>query len=161
MDAPAPRSAQTNTSNNIWSRVRTDPAYGAFLLLRIGFTVLPIWMGADKFANTLTDWPQYLAPWTVELLPFSAQTAMYVVGVIEIVAGVAVAIKPRYAAYVVAIWLGGIIINLLTYPGFYDVALRDLGLLLGALTLARLAAVYDPAWFGKASGGTTADGSAR
>jgi hypothetical protein len=76
--------------------------------------------------------------------------------VIEIVAGVAVAIKPRYAAYVVAAWLAGIIVNLLTYPGFYDVALRDLGLLLGALTLARLAAVYDPAWFG-----TTSEASAR
>jgi uncharacterized membrane protein YphA (DoxX/SURF4 family) len=124
--------------------------------MRVGFTVLPIWMGVDKFANALTDWPQYLAPWLVTLLPFSAQTAMYVVGVIEIVAGVAVAIKPRYAAYVVATWLAGIIVNLLTYSGFYDVALRDFGLLLAALTLARLAAVYDPAWFG-----TTSEASAR
>lgn len=150
------RSAQTSSSSNVWQRVRTDPAYGAFLLMRVGFTVLPIWMGVDKFANALTDWPQYLAPWMVALLPFSAQTAMYVVGVIEIVAGVAVAIKPRYAAYVVAIWLAGIITNLLTYSGFYDVALRDFGLLLAALTLARLAAVYDPAWFG-----TTSETSAR
>ena len=150
------RSAQTSSSSSVWRRVRTDPAYGAFLLMRVGFTVLPIWMGIDKFANALTDWPQYLAPWLVTLLPFSAQTAMYVVGVIEIVAGVAVAIKPRYAAYVVAAWLAGIIVNLLTYPGFYDVALRDLGLLLAALTLARLAAVYDPAWFG-----TTSEVSAR
>ncbi|MGH3589002.1 MAG: hypothetical protein ACRDQ0_22060, partial [Pseudonocardia sp.] len=109
------------------------------LLMRIGFTVLPIWMGVDKFVGGLTDWPQYLAPWTVELLPFSAQTAMYVVGVIEIVAGLAVAIKPRYAAYVVAIWLAGIIINLLTWSGFYDVALRDFGLLVSALALAALA----------------------
>ena len=156
MDAPALRSAQTSSSNNVWQRVRTEPAYGAFLLMRVGYTVLPIWMGVDKFANSLTDWPQYLAPWMVALLPFSAQTAMYVVGVIEIVAGVAVAIKPRYAAYVVAIWLAGIIINLLAHSGFYDVALRDFGLLLGALTLARLAVAYDPAWFG-----TTSDGSAR
>ena len=146
-----PRSAQTSGSSDVRQRIRTDPAYGAFLLMRAGFTVLPIWMGVDKFVNGLTDWPQYLAPWTVALLPFSAQTAMYVVGVIEIVAGVAVAIKPRYAAYVVAIWLAGIIVNLVTHPGFYDVALRDLGLLLAALTLARLAAVYDPAWFGTAS----------
>lgn len=153
MNAPALRSAHTSSSGNVWQRVRTDPAYGAFLLMRIGFTVLPIWMGVDKFVGVLTDWPRYLAPWTVELLPFSAQTAMYVVGVIEIVAGLAVAIKPRYAAYVVAIWLAGIIINLLTWSGFYDVALRDFGLLLAALTLARLAAVYDPAWFGTSSGG--------
>jgi len=146
------RSAHTSGSSSVWQRVRTDPAYGAFLLMRVGFTVLPIWMGVDKFANGLTDWPEYLAPWMVALLPFSAQTAMYVVGVIEIVAGVAVAIKPRYAAYVVAAWLAGIILNLLTYSGFYDVALRDFGLLLAALTLARLAAAYDPAWFGTASG---------
>lgn len=156
MNAPALRSAQTSRPSNVWQRIRTDPAYGAFLLMRVGFTVLPVWMGVDKFANGLTDWPQYLAPWMVALLPFSAQTAMYVVGVIEIVAGVAVAIKPRYGAYVVAIWLAGIIVNLLTYSGFYDVALRDFGLLLAALTLARLAAAYDPAWFG-----TTSSGAAR
>ncbi|MDN5859740.1 MAG: DoxX family protein [Pseudonocardia sp.] len=133
----------------LWQRARSEPAYGAFLLLRNGFVVLPILMGTDKFINGMTDWPGYLAPWIVALLPFSAQTAMYVVGVIEIVAGLAVAIKPRYAAYVVAAWLAGIIINLLTYSGFYDVALRDFGLLIAALALARLAAAYDPAGFGR------------
>lgn len=133
----------------LWQRARSEPAYGAFLLLRNGFVVLPILMGADKFINVMTEWPGYLAPWIVALLPFSAQTAMYVVGVIEIVAGLAVAIKPRYAAYVVAAWLAGIIINLLTYSGFYDVALRDFGLLIAALALARLAAAYDPAGFGR------------
>jgi uncharacterized membrane protein YphA (DoxX/SURF4 family) len=138
----------TTHSEGTWARVRSEPAYGAFMLLRLGFTVLPIVMGLDKFANVMTDWPHYLAPWIVALLPFSAQTAMYVVGVVEIVAGVAVAIKPRYAAYVVAAWLAGIVINLLTFSGFYDVALRDFGLLLAALTLARLATVYDLAWFG-------------
>jgi hypothetical protein len=117
--------------------------------LRVGYAVLPLWMGIDKFFNAMTDWPGYLAPWIVALLPFSAQTAMFVVGGIEVVAGLAVAIKPRYAAYVVTVWLAGIIINLLTYSGFYDVALRDFGLLLGALTLARLAAAYDPAGLGK------------
>jgi uncharacterized membrane protein YphA (DoxX/SURF4 family) len=132
----------------VWQRARSEPAYGAFLLLRIGFVVLPIWMGVDKFANGLTYWPDYLAPWIVALLPFTAQTAMYVVGVVEIVAGLAVALKPRYAAYVVTLWLAGIIINLLTYSGFYDVALRDFGLLVAALTLARLAAVYDAAGLG-------------
>ena len=130
----------------VWQRVRREPAYGAFVLMRVGFTVLPIWFGADKFANVLTDWEHYLAPWIVGLIPFSAHTAMLVVGIIEIVAGLAVAIKPRYAAYVVAAWLAGIIANLLTYSGFYDVALRDFGLLVAALTLARLAAAYDPAW---------------
>jgi uncharacterized membrane protein YphA (DoxX/SURF4 family) len=127
----------------------SDPAYQAFMLLRIGFTVAPILFGIDKFANVMVNWEQYLAPWIRELSPLSATHTMYVVGVIEIIAGVAVAIKPRYAAYIVAAWLGGIIINLLTYSGYYDVALRDFGLLLGALTLARLASIYDPPWFGK------------
>lgn len=127
-------------------RAGDDPAYGAFLLLRIGFTVLPIVFGIDKFTNLLTNWEAYLAPWIADVSPLSAHHTMLVVGVVEIVAGIAVAIKPRYAAYVVAAWLAGIIINLLSYPGFYDVALRDFGLLLGALTLGRLAYVYDPAW---------------
>ena len=137
---------RSHSGKDLWMRLRRDPAYGAFALMRVGFTVLPIWMGIDKFFNGMTYWPHYLAPWIVRLLPFSAQTAMYVVGAIEIVAGLAVAIKPRYAAYVVAAWLAGIIISLLTYSGFYDVALRDFGLLLASLTLARLAVVYDPSW---------------
>jgi uncharacterized membrane protein YphA (DoxX/SURF4 family) len=127
-------------------QARTEPAYAAFLLLRTGFVVLPIWMGIDKFANGMTFWPHYLAPWIVGLLPFSAQTAMYVVGAIEIVAGLAVAIKPRYASYVVALWLAGIVVNLLTYSGFYDVALRDFGLLVAALALGLLSRGYDAAW---------------
>jgi len=112
--------------------------------LRVGFVVLPLWMGIDKYFNTLTDWPHYLAPWIVRLLPFSGQTAMYVVGAIEIVAGIAIALKPRYASYVVALWLAGIIANLLSYSGFYDVALRDFALLVAALALALLSAAYDP-----------------
>jgi hypothetical protein len=127
-------------------RVRSDPAYGAYVLLRIGFTVLPIVFGVDKFFGVLANWDGYLAPWIVALSPVGAHPTMLVVGVIEIVAGVAVAVKPRYAAYLVAAWLAGIIVNLVSYPGFYDVALRDFGLLLAALTLARLASVYDPAW---------------
>ncbi len=138
----------TPTAAHGWERARRDPAYGAFLILRIGFVVLPILMGVDKFFNLMTDWPGYLAPWIVHLLPFSAQTAMYVVGAIEIVAGILVAIKPRYAAYIVALWLAGIVINLLTYSGFYDIALRDFVLLLAALSLARLASIYDPAGLG-------------
>ncbi len=135
--------AESHPGSPLWTRARQDPAYGAFWLLRVGFVVLPLLMGADKFANKLTYWPDYLAPWTVDLLPFSAQTAMYVVGVVEIVAGIAVALRPRYAAYVVALWLAGIVVNLLTFSGFYDVALRDVGLLVAALALARLSVTYD------------------
>ena len=124
--------------------IRTDVAYQAFWLLRIGFTVAPILFGADKFANLLVNWEKYLAPWIRDLSPFSATGTMHVVGVIEIIAGLTVALKPRYGAYLVAAWLGGIIVNLLTYSGYYDVALRDFGLMLGALTLARLASRYDP-----------------
>jgi uncharacterized membrane protein YphA (DoxX/SURF4 family) len=127
-------------------RARTEPGYGAFLMLRAGFTVLPIVFGADKFANLLTNWDHYLAPWVVRLIPLTAHQAMLVVGVIEIVAGLAVAVKPRYGALLVAAWLAGIVINLVSYPGFYDIALRDFGLMLAALTLARLAWAYDPPW---------------
>jgi uncharacterized membrane protein YphA (DoxX/SURF4 family) len=121
-----------------------DPRYQAFALLRLAFTVAPIAFGIDKFFNVMVDWPIYLAPWIDDIAPGSAQDFMYVVGAVEILAGVIVALKPRYGAYVVAGWLGGIILNLLTHSGFYDVALRDFGLMLGALTLARLASVYDP-----------------
>jgi phage-related protein len=99
--------------------------------------------GLDKFFNLLTDWPGYLAPWVDSIVPGTAQQAMYVVGVVEIAAGVLVAIRPSIGGYVVAAWLAGIILNLLTLSGFYDVALRDFGLMLGALTLARLASVFD------------------
>lgn len=124
-------------------RARVEPAYGAFLILWIGFIVLPFVFGVDKFANVLTNWEGYLAPWLIGVLPFSGHTAMLIVGVVEVAAGILVAIKPRYAAYVVALWLAGIIINLLTYSGFYDVALRDFGLLVAALALAQLARAYD------------------
>ena len=127
----------------ILARVKEDPAYQAFWLLRIAFTVAPILFGADKFANVLVNWEKYLAPWIRDVSPLSATHTMRVVGVIEIVAGIAVALKPRYAAYIVAAWLAGIIINLLSYPGYYDIALRDFGLMLGALTLARLSTKYD------------------
>lgn len=136
-------------------RPRSESALGAFWILRIGFVALPLWMGIDKFVNGLTYWPDYLAPWIIGLLPLSATTAMYVVGVVEIVAGLAIAIKPRYASYVVALWLAGIIVNLLTYSGYYDVALRDFGLLVAALALARLAAQYDAPWGTRASKATT------
>lgn len=147
MTATAVHPPVTHHLVDTWERSIRDPAYGAYVLLHIGYVVLPLWMGIDKFAKVLNaDWPGYLAPWIVNILPFSAQTAMYVVGGIEILAAVLVTIKPRYASYVVALWLAGIIINLLSYSGFYDIALRDFGLLVGALALARLAAGYDHAW---------------
>ena len=117
----------------------TDPAYQAFVALRTVFTVAPILFGLDKFTNLLVEWPTYLAPWIDGLAPGSAQTAMYMVGVVEIAAGVVVALAPRFGGWLVAAWLLGIIVNLLTIPGFYDVALRDFGLLVGALALAVLA----------------------
>jgi len=124
--------------------VRRDPVAQATLLLRIGFTVAPILFGLDKFANVLTDdWTRYLAPAFNDIIPGSAEDAMYLVGVIEIVAGLIVAVAPRIGGLIVAGWLAGIIVNLLTHSGFYDIALRDFGLMLAALTLARLAAVYD------------------
>jgi hypothetical protein len=121
-----------------------DARYQAFVLMCVAFTVAPIAFGLDKFFNVLVDWPVYLAPWINDIAPGSGQEFMYFVGVTEIVAGLLVALKPRYGAYVVAGWLGGIILNLMTLSGYYDIALRDFGLMLGALTLARLASVYDP-----------------
>ena len=122
-----------------------DPARQAFLLLRTAFPVAPIVFGLDKFANLLTDWPQYLAPWIDDIVPGTAQQAMYAVGVVEIVAGVVVALRPKFGGYLVAAWLAGIIVNLLLLGDHYDVALRDFGLLIGALALARLATGLDRA----------------
>jgi hypothetical protein len=120
-----------------------DPAYQAFALLRIGFTVAPILFGLDKFLDWLVDWRIYLAPEINDIIPGSAHQAMLIVGVIEIVAGLVVAVWPRGGGYLVAAWLAGIIVNLLLQADFYDIALRDFGLLLGALALARLATAYD------------------
>ena len=120
-----------------------DPAFQAFAVLRLGFTVAPILFGLDKSLDWLVDWRIYLAPEVNDLVPGNAHQALLAVGVIEIVAGLVVAVRPRFGGYLVAAWLGGVIINLLLQADFYDVALRDFGLLLGALTLARLAAVFD------------------
>lgn len=124
------------------SRPRLDsPSAQAYLLLRLGFTAAPVLFGLDKFFNWSVDWTTYLAPWIDDIAPGSAQQFMYFVGAVEIAAGLLVAVAPRLGGLVVAAWLGGIILNLLTVdaPRFYDLALRDLGLLLGALALARLA----------------------
>jgi hypothetical protein len=121
----------------------SNPAYQAFMLLRAGFTVAPILFGLDKFLDWLVDWPIYLAPEINDLIPGNAHQAMLVVGVVEIVAGVVVALRPKFGGYLVAAWLAGIIVNLLLQADFYDIALRDFGLLLGALALARLATAFD------------------
>jgi uncharacterized membrane protein YphA (DoxX/SURF4 family) len=140
--------SSTNGALSTVDRLKSDSAYQAFWLLRIGFAVLPILFGLDKFFDVLVNWQIYLAPWINDIVPGTAAQAMHAVGVIEILAGIAVAIKPRHAAYVVVAWLSGIIVNLLTLSGYYDVALRDFGLLVGALALARLASKYDPPLFG-------------
>jgi hypothetical protein len=121
-----------------------NPAYQAFLVLRTGFVVAPILFGLDKFTNLLTDWTTYLAPAVDRLVPGSATSAMAAVGVVEIVAGLVVAVRPKVGGYLVAAWLAGIIANLLLLGDRYDVALRDFGLLLAALALARLATAFQP-----------------
>ncbi|HEX8086970.1 MAG TPA: hypothetical protein VF529_21990 [Solirubrobacteraceae bacterium] len=123
--------------------LRRDPAAQAFLLLRIAFTVAPILFGLDKFAEVLTDdWTRYLASEFNDIIPGSAQDAMYMVGGVEILAGLVVLASPRFGGLLVAGWLAGIIVSLLLVGGYGDIALRDFGLLLGALTLSRLATAY-------------------
>jgi hypothetical protein len=123
--------------------LRSDPAAQAFLLLRIGFTVAPILFGLDKFAEVMiSDWPKYLASEYNDLIPGSAEDAMHIVGVIEIVAGFVVAFVPRVGGLLVAAWLAGIIVSLLLVGGYADIALRDFGLLIGAVALARLASAF-------------------
>ena len=117
---------------------KTRPASQAYRLLHFGFIVAPLVAGLDKFTHFLTDWDNYLAPVITGLLPVSAPTFMLFVGVVEIGAAALVALRPRIGAYVVAAWLAGIVINLLLIPGYFDIALRDFGLMLGALALARL-----------------------
>jgi len=129
----------TSTTPTAASLIGTSGPDRAFFLLRTVFVVAPIAFGLDKFVEVLTEWDGYLAPWINDLVPGDAHAAMLTVGVIEIVAGLAVAVVPRYGALLVAAWLAGIIVNLVSMGEFYDVALRDFGLLVGALALAALA----------------------
>ena len=124
-----------------------SPMYQAYQILHFGFAIAPILFGLDKFFYLLTDWNRYLAPAVVDALPVDARTFMMGVGVVEILAGLLVAVTPRFGGYVVMAWLWAIIANLLIYQGFYDIALRDFGLSLGALALARLGEAYDSAAF--------------
>lgn len=120
------------------------PGYQAYLILRTGFTAAPILFGVDKFFNWTVEWPDYLAPWIDDMVPGSGQDFMYFVGAVEIAAGLLVMTAPWIGGYVVALWLGGIVVNLLTHdpPLYYDIALRDFGLMLAALTLGRLAQAF-------------------
>jgi uncharacterized membrane protein len=119
-------------------KIGSSPAYQAFRILHFGFTVAPILAGLDKFFHLMVNWDQYVPGLVARVSPIPSHTLMLVVGVIEIAAGIGVALKPRVFGYVVAAWLAVIIVNLLLIPGYFDVALRDFGLLLGALALARL-----------------------
>jgi hypothetical protein len=125
-------------------RLRTDPTYQAFWLMRVGFTLVPILFGADKFAHVMVNWDKYLDPDVQRWLsPFdTVHQSMYAVGVIEIVAGVVVLLLPRIGGYVVALWLAGIIVNLAMLGGYWDIMMRDVALFLLALTFARLASAF-------------------
>jgi uncharacterized membrane protein YphA (DoxX/SURF4 family) len=131
MNTPSDQSSIADT-------ISGSPAHQAYRILQFGFTVAPILAGLDKFFHLLVNWDQYLPETVTRISPIPAHTLMLIVGVIEIVAGIGVALKPRIFAYIVAAWLVVIIINLLLIPGYFDVALRDFGLLLAALALARL-----------------------
>jgi uncharacterized membrane protein YphA (DoxX/SURF4 family) len=120
------------------SAAKSSPTYQAYQILHLAFVVAPITAGLDKFFHLLVNWDMYLAPVIAKASPVGGHGLMLVIGVIEIVAGILVAIKPRIGAYVVSAWLLGIVINLLIIPGFFDIALRDFGLSLGALALGRL-----------------------
>src|SRR5438105_2702676 len=120
----------------------SSPSYQAYQILHFAFTVAPIVAGLDKFFHFLVNWDMYLAPAIARLSPIGAHELMLIVGVVEIAAGLSVAFRPRIGAYVVAAWLLGIIVNLLLIPGYYDVALRDFGLMLGALALGKLSQEY-------------------
>jgi hypothetical protein len=122
---------------------RKIPAWQAYKILHIGFVLAPLIAGVDKFFHYLTNWTQYLAPQVTNVTGLSPGRFMQIVGGIEILAAIVVLVKPKIGGYVVAAWLAGIIVNLLMIPGYYDVALRDFGLMLGALALARLARHFD------------------
>src|SRR3954468_9154804 len=150
VDIPRPFRTSAPSNGTVTTAAGPDvrtAAHQAFWLLRITFTIAPILFGVDKFFNWSVHWPDYLAGWVNNIVPGSGQEMMYVVGGIEIAAGLLVAFAPRIGAFVVAGWLFGIVVNLLTNnaPEYYDIALRDFGLMLGALTLGRLSLAVVPA----------------
>jgi hypothetical protein len=133
----------THDMQDVAAITRAEPAHQAYLALWVGFVALPLIVGLDKLIGFLdVNWEGYLAGWVNNIVPGSASDAMMIVGIVEIAAAVLVAVAPRIGAYVVAAWLVGIIINLLSIGNYNDIALRDLGLLIGAIALARLAVTY-------------------
>jgi hypothetical protein len=139
MGAQTPTSPAASRTSSLAAR----PAYQSFVMLHAGYAALPVIAGLDKFFHLLVNWDGYLAPSVAQYLPVDGHRFMLAVGVIEMVAGLLVAVRPRIGAYIVAFWLWGIIGNLLMVPGFYDIALRDFGLSLGALALGRLSREFD------------------
>src|SRR5688572_26715658 len=134
--------AELTRINPVAARIQ-DPVYQAYQILHVGFVVAPVVAGLDKFLHLLVDWDQYLAPVVPRLLGINGHTLMLVGGVVEFAAGLLVAFKPRIGGYLVAAWLMGIIFNLLLIPGYFDIALRDFGLALGAVALARLSEAHE------------------
>jgi hypothetical protein len=132
------------TAPSAGQRIKTDPAFQAFWLMRVGFTLVPILFGLDKFAHVMVDWDKYLAPEVQNWIsPFSTvHQTMYVVGAVEILAGLVVLLLPRVGGYVVALWLAGIVVNLALISGYWDIMMRDVALFLLALTFARLASAF-------------------
>jgi hypothetical protein len=154
----------THTTHPDDTATRPDAAPGAtraFLLLRTVFTIAPIVFGLDKFFGLLTNWEGYLAPWINDLVPGSAHDAMLLVGVVEIVAGLAVAVRPRFGGLLVAAWLAGIIVDLVSMGEYYDIALRDAGLLVAAVSLSLLAPRAGTAVRARTRGDRVADGTGR
>src|SRR3954452_8520182 len=138
------RGVPAPTRHSTGRRLKTDPAFQAFWLMRIGFAIVPILFGADKFAHVMVNWDKYLAPEIQHWIsPFdTVHQTMYVVGAVEIVAGIVVLLLPRIGGYVVALWLAGIIVNLALISGYWDIMMRDVALFLLALTFGRLASAF-------------------
>lgn len=136
------RRAETLRRHGMAAVRKTGPEYQAYALLYAAYIIAPIIAGIDKFFHYLVDWDAYVSPAYASLVGGNVPAMMKGVGIFEIAAGILVALKPRWGGVVVALWLWAIIVNLLLIPGFYDIALRDFGLSLGALALARLAAGF-------------------
>ena len=132
----------THSAHDMASITKAEPSRQAFLMLWAAFALMPIVVGIDKFTTVLANWSMYLAPWVDDIVPGTAEQAMYVVGIVEIAAGLLVALMPRIGGYVVAGWLAAIIVNLVSQGEYYDIALRDLGLMVAAVAMARLATTH-------------------
>jgi hypothetical protein len=140
VDSPALTTSPTKTQAEVDDSGRV---YEAYQILHVGFVVAPIVAGLDKFFNFLVNWDQYLPPFVNKMVGGHGHELMLAAGVIEIIAGLGVLFKPKFFAYVVSAWLLIIVVNLLMIPGYYDIALRDFGLALGALALGRLSQKFD------------------